>query len=78
METTALTVALARSDARPRSGGPNWQQYLTVHDARTGDLLALLLEIMHPDGSVTYRDAASSRKLRGSLETIIRAAANTR
>lgn len=71
---TPQLVTLTRSDARPRHGGPNWEQWLTVHDAATGQPLALLLEILRPDGSISYRDPCTRRRLRGDLDSIIRAA----
>jgi len=68
----ARLVTLTRSDARLLPGSASWEQWLTVHDAATGQPLALLLEILRPDGSISYRDPCTRRRLRGTLDSIIR------
>jgi hypothetical protein len=73
-----VNVVLTRSDRLPRPGGPNWQQWLTVHNAATGEAIALLHEVMCPDGSVTHRDPATGEHLPGTLDAIIGAAIRTR
>lgn len=73
-----MNVALTRSDATRRPGGQNWQQWLTVHDAITGEPILLVREILRADGSIGYRHAATGRKLRGSLDSLIRSAIQAR
>lgn len=72
----AQLVTLTRSDPHPRPGGANWQQWLAVHDAATGEPIVLLWEVMRPNGSIGYRDPATDRKLNGTLNQIIRGAMN--